>query len=403
MSQQNQGPTSGSFTDARAATEALRRASEYCNLVSPATSVSEIPPGCAILISQVLVDLTWGEIKDRYGKTAKDKDGVPKMGYTSGDVYPVDGGKLALSKAPMYRIGAALGISWVDSYRIDDCRAPHWCRWLVVGQYKSFDMQPVWVRGNKQEDLREGSSRIRGKSPEQTEKMRETIQERAESGAKLRAIADILPRSYTLEQIKKPFVVARLMFNGRTEDPRLKMMFAEKIADAYLGAGTALYGAAGHQQLPQLPRQNTPRLLSAPPVGSASDDSGEWDVETGEVRDTHGESTHAQRAEAPPANPARQGEAKPAERAGSAAAKPQQGGARSGLVMPFGRSKDLAIEDAPQRDLEWMANNIGEKLYHGESRYPEKDEPFHKALLNEIARRESASRGAERQDFGGKL
>ena len=65
----------------------------------------------------------------------------------------------------------------------------------------------------------------------------------AETKAKLRAIADMgVRRSYTAEELSKPFRVARLMWTGRTNDPELKRVFAEKTADAMIGAASAMYG-----------------------------------------------------------------------------------------------------------------------------------------------------------------
>lgn len=367
MSQQNQMQrrpneqlaTGGSFTTAHAATEALRKAQEIYNLVSPASSVAEIPEGCAVVLSQVLVDLSTGQ-KDN------------KTVYTSGDVYPTDGGKFGLSKAPLFKIAAALGVSWVHSARVDNGRNPLYVQWTVVGVYKSFDGQILQIRGNKQMDLREGSKQIDGKSPNQVKQMRQFILEHAESKAKLRAIGDLVQRSYTLEQLKKPFVVAKMAFNGRTNDPRLKELFAGKIADAYLGGTTALYGG-GHAQVPQ--------LMGPPPVGSVDDDDDGYDYDTGEVLDTAGEQVSQ----------------KPA----SSAQPRQPQGEASGFKIPGGNAKGTLLENAADRDLAYWHNRIGKDLNEGTSRDADRDRDLWDALGAEINRR--AGGKGEQQELGGKL
>ena len=103
----------------------------------------------------------------------------------------------------------------------------------------------------------------------QIREMRLHILSHAESKAKLRALRSLgIKTSFTQEELKLPFAVARLMWTGRTADPELRRMFAEKQADAMIGANAALYGSPPRQ----LPAQEAGH--AAPPVDSVpADDS----------------------------------------------------------------------------------------------------------------------------------
>jgi len=95
--------------------------------------------------------------------------------------------------------------------------------------------------------------------------MRLHILAHAESKAKLRATRSIgIRSSYTREELARPFVVAKLMFTGQSDDADIRRMFAAKRADAMLGGHRALYG------VPPVPAAlpAARRYVSAPPVGS---------------------------------------------------------------------------------------------------------------------------------------
>lgn len=350
----------GSYADARAATEALREAMATMNLISPATSCGEIAEGCEVVISHVLVDLSTHQ--------AKDKSGNPKTVYTARDVYPTDGGLLGLSRTVLNRIAASVGINWTESYRVDDGSHPYYCHWRAVGEYRSFDGQVKQVIGNKQMDLREGSPQSLKQTENQLAQQRQFIMEHAEAKAKNRAICDLgVKKGYTLEELQKPFVAARLSFTGRSADPERARMFAEKIADSFLGSRGALYS------LPAPEQQR--RGLPPPAIDTTADDSGEYNTETGEVskpaatRDGDGSGAGSGSAAQPASKPA--------------PSKP----ARSGIVLTLGRDKGKEIEDASTQNLEWAANYIEGKLEAEESRFPDKDRASLAAMRAELQRR----------------
>ena len=248
-----QRPTSGIARTTDAANEQLRAAAEHYNLVSPASSLASLPDGCEVALSVVTVD----------------------PAPASGEVYDVGGGKLGLSKVILDRISAAAGVSWdaSQSRRIDDGANPHYCHFRAVGTYKHFDSTPMQVIGEKEMDLRDGSPQIealyerfraakdrggRAKDPTgQIREMRLHILAHAETKARLRAVRSLgLKTAYTQAELRRPFVVARLMFTGRTDDPDLKRIAYQMRMASALGGMAALYGPAAPVRLapPQIGR-----------------------------------------------------------------------------------------------------------------------------------------------------
>jgi hypothetical protein len=222
--------------DAAAVTAKLAALAANFHMVSPASHVDVLPPGCGVSMSYVTVN------------PDDSKEGP-------GEVYSVGGGKVGLSAVTLSKIAAAAGVSWDanKSGRLDDGHDRHYCRYLAVGVVKSFDGSERVLTGEVEIDAREGSPQIdeiRSKARDRTDKgaaqileLRKYLLRHAERKAKSRAIADLgVKRSYHKRELAKPFAVARLMFTGQTEDPLLRQVFALKTAEAFLGASSALYG-----------------------------------------------------------------------------------------------------------------------------------------------------------------
>ncbi len=365
----------------------LEMAAAQAHLVTPASACSSVPEGCEVALSTVRVDV-------------------------ANETYDVGGGKRGLAKSALDKIGAAAGLSWdaQQSGRLDDGRDPHYCSWQAVGTYKHFDGTIVQIVGTKEMDLRHGSAQVealweryrssherwerggrRGyepKSPEaQIREMRLHIVAHAESKARLRAVRTIgIRTSYTPEELAKPFVVAKLMFTGRTDDPELKQLFAAKRADAMLGGARALYGqSAPAPALPAAPRRV---FTAAPPVGSSGLDDEDL------VRDP----TPAPRAipqnatpPAPGSSPRQVTTPASAQEQRAAAPAPAAGGAPApggDLYMPGKKgAARVRICDAEDKDLDYWANRIAKALAEGTSQRPDLDKPALDAMRAEIARR----------------
>ena len=347
-----------------------------CHLIAPATAVGALPEGVGIAMTSVAVDLA----------TKGSGDFVK---YVSGDVYQV-GDKLGLSKTVLEKIGAGLGVTWDPSQsgRLDDGSDPRYVRWRAVGHYRAFDGAVITIVGEKEMDLRLRSAQVEAleeryrtslakfragggkyepKNPEgQIREMRLHIQAHAESKARLRALRSIgIKPAYTPEELRKPFVAARAMFSGQTRDPALRAMFAEKVADAFLGGVASMYGRQAPAATVALPR------VAPPSIGEVAD----YDEETGDFIDAE---PAQQQREQPPQQPSQQ----PAQ---SSAASHAPGS--GGFAIPGGKSKGVPLAEASDSDLSYWANRIGDGLNQGTSRDEARDAALHAALTEEIARR----------------
>lgn len=244
------------YRDSAAASSALVDAAALGHLVSPATVVGELPAGTVLAISQVVV-------------------GVDE------ETYQLPGGKRGLAKVALDKIAAAAGISWdpQQSGRQDDGSDPHYCHYRAVAHYRAFDGAMQTVSGEVELDARAGGpleQEIKEKAARanrndggasQLLELRKFLLRHAESKAKNRAIRSLgLRTSYAPEELSKPFMVAKVMFTGHSDDPVIKQAFAAATADAFLGSRRALYPAAA------LPSR---RVGHAPPQVGASRDR--WD------------------------------------------------------------------------------------------------------------------------------
>jgi len=335
----------------------MQWASHNCHLVSPAPSVGALPEGFSVALSVVHID-------------------AREMAQ-GGEVYDV-GGKSALGKSALQRIAGALGLSWdpQQSRRLDDGSDPHYCHYRAVGTVTQFDGSTMVLVADKEMDLRDGAAQVealwdryragleahrrgqRKRAPNeptgQIREMRLHILSHAQSKAQLRAIRSLGVRtSYVPADLGKPFVCARLMFTGQSNDPEMKRRFSEMLAAHHLGR-SMLYGP---------PEQPAPAKQIAahapPPVGEArTDDSGPG-LEYVEV-------SPAELPAAPPQPPA----------------QPSQ--TRSALTVPGGREKGKAIADASDDTLRWWASKLGQS---SDSRYAAKDAALAAAMRAELERR----------------
>lgn len=263
-----------SMNDAGAVSDHLNKLAANHHIVSPATTIDVLPPGCGVAVSYVMVDSN------------------PK----NGEVYKLSD-KLGLSGVTLAKIGAAAGVDWdaSQSGRLDNGSDPHYCHFRAVGHVRNFDSTARTLTGEVEIDAREGSPQIdeiRQKARKRTPpgdgaaqilELRKFLLRHAESKAKNRAIASMgVKRSYNPEELNKPFAVCRLMWTGETQDPELKRLFADKTAETMLGGMAALYGRPAPQpapaphQLPSAPQRfdlsNAPQFSghAPPPLTAAS-------------------------------------------------------------------------------------------------------------------------------------
>ena len=363
----------GTSSNAKDITNRLQYAAHHYHLVSPQTAVGQLPPGLGVALSAVVVD-------------------------AEHETYKIPGGKnLGLSKTALDKIAAGAGVSWDPqrSGRLDDGRDPYYCRYRVVGTVRNFDGSHTVIQGEKEVDLRDGSPQCEGlhaiarknnrrNADDQIREMRLHILSHAETKARLRAVRSLgIRTSYEKDELQKPFVAARVMFTGQTDDPELRRHIADRVADSFLGSSSQLYGdPAPALQQPQQPRTGT----APPPVGSVPAEQDDFAPELGAGSD--GGSAYIDAPSEP------QQQRQPAAQQ-SAPAKPAGDVDPSQFKVPGGRDKGKPLTEAGDGTLDFWRNRIATNLDEGSCKYPEQDTKLLAALETEIDRREKGAQQGE--------
>lgn len=246
----------GAFRDPQKVTDALRKAQESCHLVAPATVCATLPEGTEVALAAVIVN-------------------------TAAETYELPGGKLGLAKTALDRIAAAAGVDWDPRLcgRLDDAYDPHYCHYRAVGSVRTFDGSIRTITGEVEIDARDGSPQIEeiitkakrnDRDPRsQILELRKFLLRHAESKAKNRAIRSLgLRTAYDRAELSKPFIVAKPMFTGASDDPEARREFRGAIAESYLGARNRLYGGEAAPAREPQPRPTSQGGHRPPPVGS---------------------------------------------------------------------------------------------------------------------------------------
>lgn len=279
---------SGTFRDAKKATEALMQASKIAHLVAPSPVCATLPDGCEVAMAAVVVDAAM----ETYPITGKADE-------------PKDDDTLGLGKVALDKISAAIGVTWDPdrSRRLDDGSDPYYCHYQAVGRVRNFDGSWRTIKGEKEVDMRPGSPQVEaiqqreekkkadfeakkwtykgdlGKS--QVREMRLHILGHAETKARLRAIRSLgIRTSYKRAELAKPFVCARTTFTGQSDDPTAQQYYRRRIADSFLDASSSMYGESS-TPAPQQPVLPAPSGHRPPAVGTVHDpDDDGFTIET---------------------------------------------------------------------------------------------------------------------------
>lgn len=198
------------------------------NVLSPAISISEFAPGYGANLAVVRIDPTVDMKK--YGRGTDV--------YHSASIMGAD--ERALGKVGLLKIAQAAGIQWDPNHcrRMDDGRVPLYWRWQYFGWVRTHDGQLTPVSGSRELDLRDGSAEMKRMTAPQLPGARAAGNELCETKAMLRAIRTLgLKQSYTLDELKKPFLIVRFSFVPDMSDPEIKKLVTER---ALFGTG-ALY------------------------------------------------------------------------------------------------------------------------------------------------------------------
>lgn len=250
----------GNFSDPAAIGAALERAAKVANIVGPIT-VGAVPVGCEVVIAAVRLN---GDAK-------------------GSDVHDVGMGKFGLLRPAVDKIANAAGVVTVETRCIAFSR--DYCEWIATRQMRGLDGSPVRATCSRVIDLRPGSAyrksleakaKAKGRDPmSQVNEILAMLGAHAETKARLRADRGLLGiRTYTPEELQRPFIVAKLMFTGKTDDPALKQMFAMGTMQAMLGGSLAMWGAPQPPPFammgaagPSMPQFGAPPPMAALPQG----------------------------------------------------------------------------------------------------------------------------------------
>jgi hypothetical protein len=273
-------PDASSFSDPAALVELLNKIEQDYNLVG-AIAIGEMPLGHSVLMTVVRVgEREW---------------------------FKTDQG-VALSGNALTRIADAAGVSIIGSVQSQyDPRGLSSFDVMIARQELSGSIRSMSAMG--QIDMRPGTKEYEGYVEAGEARLEKARAEKwkslpdplgqikmklkhlpalAQTKAYLQAVRKLLSlnKSFTDAEAKKPFVVLKLAFTGKTDDPALRRMFARGLMQAALGGTAMLYG---RQTSPQLAAPQQPvGLLSGGPIIESFDDDSEYEPSGSTARTSSG-------------------------------------------------------------------------------------------------------------------
>lgn len=251
----------GTYADAAEASQRLRAASSSCHVIGGVT-ICPLPEGHEVQIIVIPIN-KWDCY--RFKKEQKPEDGPPRFG---------------IPKATLMTLANAAGVEWIVTERRDDGADPHYAHYRVVGRYMQIDGTYRPIEDERDSDFRTNSEQIRNKSENEVSALRANIVRATITKARLRALRAAFGVAHGMPEpeLEKPFVLSKAIFTGRSDDKKVRRLFAAVIAQQKLAATMALYGAgaAGQSAAGMLPAfvqglkddddSEVPRLHAAPTV-----------------------------------------------------------------------------------------------------------------------------------------
>lgn len=207
----------------------LRWQEQHFNVLTPFSNISGMAAGHGIITSliQISPDKAVGETYD----------GLPFL----------KNGEVALAKVGLRKLAECAGIS-TDTERTDDRRMPNYWEFKAIAKYRGIDGAIVTRTATKEWDLRDGSPQLKGWTAAQIEEGRKHGLRNCEARAINAAIRECgcgIKQKYTREELKKPFVVCRVMFQPDMSDPDIKRMVTQQA----MSGASALYAPAAGREL----------------------------------------------------------------------------------------------------------------------------------------------------------
>lgn len=249
----------GLISDPAALSNQLTTLRQHYHVMSPAISVSQMAPGFGANLAVVQIDTTVVFNKDRTSASGPDT-------YYSASIHSKDENKRSLRKEGILKLGQAIGVQWVPEHcrRTDNRKDPYLWSWQYFGAVRTHDGQVMPLQGSYELDLRDGSATARSMTGNQLPKARQNGNEVCETKAMLRALRTLgIQQAYTVDELKKPFLIVRFSFTPDMADPAIKALVTQQ-AMSGIGAlySTPTMGALPAPSLPALPAGDLPDVFA---------------------------------------------------------------------------------------------------------------------------------------------
>jgi len=216
------------ITTPEAFDEAMKKWTGKFNVLTPFTAISGLAAQHGIIVSQV-------KINTDTSKTGPGEvyDGLP---FLSRD-------EVALAKIGLRKLAECGAIS-TRTERTDPRTIAHYWEFRAIASYRGIDGAIVTREATAEWDLRDGSARLKGWTPNQITEGRKNGLRNAETRAINAAIRECgcgIKQKYTKTELEKPFLVLRVAFQPDMTDPEQRRMVAEH----GLRSTSTLYGGGG--------------------------------------------------------------------------------------------------------------------------------------------------------------
>jgi len=238
---------------------------EKYNLLVPVQSIQEINPIYKIVVNKVIISTNLADKEIYEEKNAAKVNNQPMYALTHKGLlklHTAANGRVVISKRVRSRVCEKcyeIVKATQQAPACGNCPCSANVAWKVKILYPDLSGSMVPAYGSKEIDF----SNMTTATPNQIARMKEYASEHAESKAMSRAMRKGLnvKNAYTLEELKKPFIVAYPVLNSNDADVK-KALIA-----GYLAATNLLYGSG----------------LSVPQIGAGPN---EIDAETEEFIDS---------------------------------------------------------------------------------------------------------------------
>jgi hypothetical protein len=191
---------------------AIARWTSKYNVLTPFTQITGLAPQHGIIASIVKINSDPSK-----GGPGEVYDGLPFLGRD----------EVALAKIGLRKIADAGAIS-TDPVRTDPRNIPNYWEFKCTASYRGIDGTVVTRSATAEWDLRDGSARLKGWTPNQITEGRKNGLRNCETRAINAAIRELgLKQKYSKAELAKPFLVMRVAFQPDMTDPDQRRLVAE--------------------------------------------------------------------------------------------------------------------------------------------------------------------------------